>query len=117
MKFFAQVFTILILALLLELIFPWWTIAIAGFIGGLAFNTRGNFVAGFLAIAILWTVQALIIQSTAAAPLAERVAAILMVKEVYLLLIIMAVLGGLVGGFATMCGSALRSKKKKTYYY
>jgi hypothetical protein len=117
MKFSAQLFTILILALLLELIFPWWTIAIAGFIGGLMFNTRGNFAAGFLAIAILWTAQALIVQSSAAAPLAERVAAILMVKKVEFLFLLTAVIGGLVGGFAAMSGSALRKKKKKTYYY
>ena len=117
MKFFGQVFAILILALLLELVFPWWTIAIAGFIGGIALTTRANFAAGFLAIAILWTAHALIIQSSAAAPLAQRVAAILMIKEVYLLIIIMALLGGLVGGFSAMAGSALRGKKKKTYYY
>jgi hypothetical protein len=116
MKFVLQVVTILILALVLELLFPWWTIAIAGFVGGAVFNTRSNFGAGFLAIAILWTAQALIIESTAAAPLAERVAAIFNLNKV-LLFLVTALIGGLVGGFAAMAGSALQKKRKKSYYY
>jgi hypothetical protein len=116
MKFFLQVLTILLLALVLELMLPWWTIAIAAFIGGAVFNSRSNFGAGFLAIALLWIVHALIIDTSAAAPLAERVAGIFKLSKP-LLFVVTGVIGGLVGGFASMAGSALQRKRKKSYYY
>ena len=116
MKFLIQVVLILVLAYIVELMFPWWTIAIAAFTGGLIFNTRANFAAGFLGIALLWTLKALLIESSAAAPLAERVAAVFSLSKP-LLFVVTATLGGLVGGFAAMMGSALRKRKKKSYYY
>jgi hypothetical protein len=116
MKFPLQVLTIIILAFILEMFFPWWTIAIAAFIGGVAFNTRFNFGAGFLAIALLWLVKALLIQSTAGAPLADRVASIFMLNTP-LLFVVTVFIGGLVGGFGAMAGSALHKKRKKNSYY
>ena len=116
MKFLLQTLTILLLALVLELILPWWTIAIAAFIGGAAFNSRSNFGAGFLAIALLWIIHALIIDTSAAAPLAERVAGVFKLSKP-LLYVVTGVIGGLVGGFASMAGSALQKKRKKSYYY
>lgn len=116
MKFLLQLIAIMILAYILELMFPWWTIAIAAFIAGAAFNTRANFAAGFLGIALLWTLKALLIESSAAAPLTERVAAVFFLSKP-LLFLVTALIGGLVAGFAAMAGSALRKKKKKSYYY
>jgi hypothetical protein len=116
MKFFIQVASILIIGFILEVFFPWWTIAIAAFIGGVAFNTRANFGAGFLAIVILWMVKALVIENAAAAPLADRVAAIFMLHKP-LLFVVTAFIGGLVGGFAAMTGSALHKRRKKNSYY
>jgi hypothetical protein len=116
MKFFIQVVSILIIGFILEVFFPWWTIAIAAFIGGVAFNTRANFGAGFLAIVILWMAKALMIENAAAAPLADRVAAIFMLNKP-LLFVVTAVIGGLVGGFAAMTGSALHKGRKKNSYY
>lgn len=116
MKFLIQVLVIIVLGFALESFFPWWTIAFAAFIGGLIFNTRANFAAGFLAIALLWTLKALWIESSAAAPLAERVATIFSVNKP-ILFVITATLGGLVGGFASMTGSALHKKRNKSSYY
>jgi hypothetical protein len=116
MKFILQVLTILILASVLELIFPWWTIAIAAFIGGAVFNSRSNFAAGFLAIALLWMAHAWIIDSSAAAPLAERVAGVFKLSKP-LLFVVTGIVGGLVGGLASLAGSALQKKRKKQYYY
>src|SRR5687768_13983253 len=116
MKFLLQVLIILILGYILELMLPWWSIAIAAFIAGLALNTRANFAAGFLGIALLWTLKALLIENSAAAPLTERVAAVFSLTKT-LLFVVTAVIGGLVGGFAAMAGSALRKKRKKSYYY
>lgn len=115
MKFLIQLVTILILGFLLELFLPWWCIAIAAFIGGVIFNTRANFGAGFLAIALLWTIKGLFTTMGAAAPLAQRVSSIFMINT-FLLFVVMAVIGGMVGGFAAMGGSALHKKRRRGYY-
>lgn len=116
MKFLLQVLIIAVLAFLLELFLPWWCIAIAAFMGGLVFNTRANFGAGFLAIALLWTLGALFMNFEAAAPLTGKVAMIFMVNTP-LLYLVTAIIGGLVGGFAAMTGSALNKRRKRNTYY
>ncbi len=112
MKFLIQLIVIGILAFVLELFLPWWSIAIAAFIGGIAVPTRANFMAGFLGIALFWFLYALIIHTSAAAPLTDRVARIFSVNST-LLLVITATIGGLVGGFAAMAGGALRTTQKR----
>jgi hypothetical protein len=115
MKFLAQLIVILLIAFVFELFLPWWSIAIAAFIGGFIFDTRSNFGAGFLAIAILWTLRALLIEMSAAATLTDRVAQIFSVGKP-ILFVITALIGGLVAGFASMAGSALNKKRKTGYY-
>lgn len=116
MKFVIQILFIAVLGFFLELFLPWWSIAIAALAGGVIFNTRANFGAGFLAIAILWTVKALIIESSAAADLTHRVAEIFLLNRP-LLFLITAVTGGLVGGFATMTGAAVHRRRRRNPYY
>jgi hypothetical protein len=116
MKFLIQLIFIIVVAFVLELFLPWWSIAVAAFAGGMVFNTRANFGAGFLAIAILWAIKALLIENSAAAPLTERVATIFMTTKP-ILFIITSVIGGLVGGFAAMTGAALHKSKRKGSYY
>jgi hypothetical protein len=115
-RFFIQIIVITILASLLELFLPWWSIAIAAFTGGLFFRTNANFFAGFFSIALLWAMTAFIIDISASAPLTERVAQIFSIPKP-LLFVITAIIGGLVGGFAAMAGSALRNDKRKMKYY
>jgi hypothetical protein len=117
MKFFIQIIIIIILAGLMELFLPWWSIALAAFIGGAIFPSRLNFLAGFLAISILWLGMAIIIDSSAAAPLVERVAAIFMGISKTLLLLVTSLIGGIVGGFGAMAGGALRKQRKVARYY
>jgi hypothetical protein len=116
MKFIVQLLVIAILAYVFELFLPWWSIAVAAFIGGLAFNTRVDFFAGFFGIGMLWLIVILLIESTAAAPLTERVATIFSVSKPVLIIITVS-LGGLVGGFAAMTGAALRKDKRRRLYY
>jgi hypothetical protein len=115
MKFILQVILIALLAYLFELFLPWWSVAIAAFIGGIVLNTRANFFAGFLAIALLWAIAALVIEVGAAAPLTERVAKIFSLPKPALFAVT-SILGALVGGFACMTGGALRQQKRKSYY-
>lgn len=116
MKFLIQLIFIALTAFVLELFFPWWSIAIAAFLGGAVFNTRANFGAGFLAVALLWSVKAFLLHHGAAAPLADRMAALLFVNTP-LLIAITGVIGGVVAGFAAMTGGALHRKKRRSLYY
>jgi hypothetical protein len=113
MKFLLQLIVIAILAFVFELLLPWWSIAIAAFVGGMAFNSKANFLAGFLGIGVLWLLYALMMDATSAAPLAERISKVLLINKP-LLLLITSILGGLVGGFAAMAGSALRGNSKRS---
>jgi hypothetical protein len=117
MKFIVQFICIIILAFVMELFFPWWSIAVAAALGGFAVKSKANFLAGFLALAVLWLAKALVIDSQAAAPLADQVVKILMVNSKVVVFLATALVGGLVGGFAAMTGSMLRKEKKRARYY
>ena len=110
MRFPVQMLVIIILGFFLELFFPWWSIAIAAFIGGVLINTRSNFLAGFLAIGVLWIGKALISDLSTDSGLADRVARLFMLHNKAILLLVMFILSGLVGGFAAMSGGALRKE-------
>lgn len=116
MRFTVQLILIIFLAGIFELFLPWWSIAIAGFIGGALLHSRFNFLAGFLGCGLLWLGMAIVIDSAAAAPLVERVAAIFMGISKTALFVVTAFIGGLVGGFAAMTGGSLRKQKKARYY-
>ena len=117
MKFIFQLILIALIAGILELFLPWWSIAIAAFIGGMLLPSRFNFLAGFLAIGLLWLGMAVMIDSSAAAPLVGRVALIFMGLPKPALFGVTAIIGGLVAGFAAMSGGALRKQKKLARYY
>jgi hypothetical protein len=112
MRLIYQVLFILILAYGLALFLPWWSIAIAAFAGGLLVKSKYNFIGGFVAIALLWLTTALIIDLAAATQLTEKVARIFTLPNKFLLFMITAMLGGLVGGFACLTGSLLKKYKE-----
>jgi hypothetical protein len=116
MKFLIQLIAISIVAFILELFMPWWCIAIAAFAAGFALKSKVNFLAGFLGIALLWLIKVWILDATASAPLAERVAAIFSLNKPTLMLVT-ALIGGLVGGFAAMTGAALKKEKRSDFYH
>jgi hypothetical protein len=108
MRFAVQILVIVILGFFLELFFPWWSLAIAAFCGGILVNTRMNFLGGFLAVGLLWLAKALIADLSSDSDLTQRVAVIFMLHSKVLLLLVTVLFGGIVGGFAAMTGGALR---------
>lgn len=108
MKFVIQFVAILFSAHLLALFMPWYCIALAAFVMGYMLKSNANFLAGFLAIAALWTFNAWLIDSGSNSDLPIRVANIFPVKHKTLLFLAMALIGGVIGGFAAVTGSLLR---------
>ena len=116
MKILIQLLAIIALAYILELFLPWYYIAVAAFVMGYALKSKANFLAGFLAIGLLWFTKAWMIDANASADLAQKVALIFPVKEKIWLMLATAFIGALVGGFATLTGSLLKTEKKRVYY-
>jgi hypothetical protein len=112
MNFFLKVMIILLTAFILAFFMPWWSIAIAAFVGGALVRSKATFVAGFMAIACLWFLKAFLIDLSSNSDLPERVAMIFPLQSKTALIIFTAVLGGLVGGFAALTGSLLQRKKR-----
>ena len=108
MRFAVQIIVILVLGYLLEQFLPWWSVALAAFAGGVLLNSRSNFLAGFLAIGLLWFGKGLITDLSSESDFANRVARIFMLHNKFILLLVTFLLSGVVGGFAAMTGGALR---------
>ena len=116
MRFFQQVIFILIVSTILSIWLPWWSIAIAGFLGGVIFYSGKNFLAGFIAIVTLWAVMIGWTEWNGASDLTSRVAQIFSLNK-SLLIVVTLLIGGIGGGLAALTGSYIRPKKKKNLYY
>jgi len=98
---------VLITAWLLNMVLPWWSIALAGLVLGYQFNKKpgASFGWGFLALFLLWGGQALYIHFANDGILSGRIAEMLQVGSPWLVILATALIGGLVSGLATMTGS------------
>lgn len=115
MKFLITFILIALLSFAAGIYFPWWSLAIVGFVVGIVIPQSGwsAFFAGFLSVAILWTVLSLMLSIPNEHILARRVAPIFVKTDSpFLLILVTALIGGLVGGFATLTGNLLQSRKK-----
>ena len=114
MKLIIQIVVTALLGLILVQFLPWWSIAIAGVIGGL--SSRSNlfmsFLGGFLGIFLLWSLAALLILWGTESPLPDRVGDLMPLKmDGTGLAFFSGLIGGLVAGFAALTGRILRGKK------
>ncbi len=114
MKFIIQTIAIVILGFILELFLPWYCIALAAFAMGYLLRSQANFLAGFLGIGLLWLLKAWLMDSSSTTELADKVARIFPLGHKALLFLLTSVLGGLVGGFASLTGSLLHKDKRKS---
>ena len=114
MKLLKQIVVVAVLAYVMALFLPWWNVAIAGFIGGLAFKRSfgGAFLGSFLGVFILWTAVAMIIAYSTGSPLPDRVGHLISPSiNGTLLALISGTVGGLVAGIAGMAARAFRGPK------
>lgn len=115
MKFVAQILTVALVCLALQLFLPWWSLAIGAFVVGYLFAMNGwaSFAAGLLGVGLLWFGMAWYIDYTTQSILTTKVALMFPTKNVPLLFLATSLIGGLVGGFASLTGSAFTYKKRK----
>lgn len=111
MKFILAVFLSALVATSLGTFLPWWSIAIAAFIVALAVPMKPGlaFVAGFVGIFLAWATIAMIRDASNERILSAKIASILPLGgSSSALLIVSALVGALVGGFAALSGAYLR---------
>jgi uncharacterized membrane protein SpoIIM required for sporulation len=90
---------------------PWWSIAIVAFLVALLLPQRigKSFLAGFLGIFLLWSLIAFWIDTKNNSLLSQKVASLFYLGgSSVLLILVTALIGALVGGFAAMSGASLR---------
>lgn len=117
MKFAAHIIAVIVISLMLQSFLPWWTMAVGAFATGLFFRQSGfmSFLAGLLGVGLLWFAMADYLHLSTDGILSEKIAAIFPTKTVGALLVVTGLIGGLVGGFASMTGGLIVYRKKHRY--
>jgi len=114
MKFLLTTMLILLFSFLACLYFPWWSIAIVAFIIPILIpqGHLASFISGFAALFLLWGFLSLWISISNGHILAHRVSLLIFKTDSpYLLIIVTALIGAMVAGFAALTGSFWRKGK------
>ena len=111
MRFLLSTVLIFLLAFVTGMFFPWWALAIVAF--GVALlvpqSNWSSFGAGFVGIFLLWSIVAFWIDVKNGSLLSQKVAQLFSLgSSSVLLILITALLGAMVGGFAALTGGSLR---------
>jgi hypothetical protein len=111
MKFITTIILTALLGYAITLYFSWWSFAITSLIVAVVIYQKAAkaFVAGFLAIALLWGFHAAILNSNNDGILLAKVAALLQLNSSLILIFITALIGGLISGFAALTGSLAKN--------
>jgi hypothetical protein len=114
MKFLVSILLTGLLGFIAGIYLPWWSIAIISFLVALLVQQPivHSFLSGFLGVFILWAVLALWIDIKNNSILSQKIAQMFSLNAPYLLILITAFIGALVGGFAAMSGSSLLIKSR-----
>lgn len=102
---------IAVLSAIIQLILPWWSIALVAFVVCFFRSTTGGqaFWFGFIGIALVWQAYALFIHLQNDGVLTGRMSQLLFKANMPIVLLELAVLlGGLVGGLAALSGHLFR---------
>ncbi len=102
----------LVLALILSLFLPWWSVMLAAFLTGLFISLKKSavFLIPFLAIACFWMVYAFILGNANDFILAKRIAVLFPLQgNPYLLILVTGIIGGIAAGIAGVFGSQVRT--------
>jgi hypothetical protein len=114
MRFLLSVLLIAALGFIAGIYLPWWSIAIVAFL--IAFlipqGIGRSFLAGFVGVFLLWGLVSLWIDTKNESILSQKIAQLFPLGgSSVLLILITALIGAIVGGFAAMSGASLRPRK------
>ncbi|MDP5171651.1 MAG: hypothetical protein NWR72_15500 [Bacteroidia bacterium] len=126
MRFLLRFILILLFSWLLQLFLPFWSVAIVAFVVGLLLSQKRKkrlygrntpparaFLAGFLAIFLLWGVRALLLDLGNESLLSLEIFTIIFQSPEalpypsYVMIALSATIGGLLGGLSAMSGNLL----------
>lgn len=113
MKFFISILLIAALSFALCLYLPWWFIAVAGFITAvfIPLGAGRSFLAGFLAVFILWGFMSFVLSNANGHLLAHKVSVLIIKADnPYVLMLVTALIGGIVAGLGALTGGLLRKR-------
>ena len=102
----------ILLAYLLSLVLPWWSVMLSSFITAILFRLKNSavFFIPFFAIAIYWMVYAYWLSSANDFTLSEKIAELLPLNgNVYLLILVTGLIGGLAAGISAILGNQCAS--------
>jgi hypothetical protein len=114
MKFIVSAILIILFSFLSCLYFPWWTIAIIALVISIIIQQKhlASFICGFISLFLLWGYLSLWISTQNDHILAHRVSLLIFKTDSpFLLIIVTALIGAMVAGFAALTGSYLRKEK------
>ena len=120
MKFIIKTVLICLLSWGMQQFVPFWGVAIAGFFVSMLVKTKAHttFFSGFVAVFLLWFAAAYRIDQQTNSILTQRIADLFSLSP-WLLMLITALLGGIIGGLGSLSGhyfQALFGKKKNIYH-
>lgn len=118
MKFIISIILTALLSFCACLFFPWWSIAIAAFIVAALIPQAPlvSFITGFIALFLLWGILSFWISTNNNDILAHRVSLLIFkVDNPFLLIIVTALIGALVAGFAALTAAYIRSAEFAQY--
>jgi hypothetical protein len=92
---------------------PWWAFAVGAFVAGVSVSQKAfvAWLAGFAGVALVWLVLTYMANDANEGVLAKRMVQVFKMGTSPVVMVLMsALVGGLVGGFACMTGTALRRR-------
>jgi hypothetical protein len=114
MKFIASIILTALLSFAVCLYLPWWSIAVIAFVIAVIIPQKPgiSFIAGFLALFLLWGILAWFLSANNDHLLAHKVSVIMLkIDSPFALIILTALIGAIVAAFAALAGSFLRIRK------
>jgi hypothetical protein len=119
MKLFLSIILTGLLCFIAGLFLPWWSIALIAFLVGLLLPQPlwAHFISGFSGVFLLWMILAIWIDQKNEHILSSKMAQVFHLGTAsFLLIIVTALIGGLVGGFAAMSGGSLHKRRPAGTY-
>lgn len=114
MKLIISILATALLALILGMFLPWWSVALAGFVIAIIVKQASvkSFIGGMFGAFICWAGYAFLIDSNNQHLLSSKIGMLLGIgNNAFLLILVTGAVAGLVAGFAALTASFLQPKK------